>query len=74
MKNVSFEDIRKAHTHVFWKMSKFLKDNRLYLIMREAYYEVEKSPTMWKSIFTSITINVRGVINHFSKTSNYMKD
>ena len=30
--NVSFEDIRKAHSHVFWKMSEFHKDNRLYLI------------------------------------------
>jgi hypothetical protein len=70
--NVSFEDIRKAHSHVFWKMSEFHKDNRLYLIWG-AIIESGKTPTMWKSIFTSIKMNVKCVINHFSKTSNYME-
>lgn len=30
--NKRFADIRQAHSHIFWKMSKFHKENRLYLI------------------------------------------
>ncbi len=30
--NRRFEDIRKAHSHIFWLMSEFHKENRLHLI------------------------------------------
>ena len=30
--NRYFEDIRKAHSHIYWKLSQFYKDHRLYLI------------------------------------------
>lgn len=30
--NPVFEDIRKSHSHVFWKLSEFHKNDRLYLI------------------------------------------
>ncbi len=30
--NKRFADIREAHSHIFWKMSEFHKENRLYLI------------------------------------------
>jgi len=30
--NRHFEDIREAHDHIFWKMSQFYEDHRLYLI------------------------------------------
>jgi UDP-2,3-diacylglucosamine pyrophosphatase LpxH len=31
-KNKTFEEIRKAHDHIFWKLSKFHQKNRLYSI------------------------------------------
>lgn len=30
--NRNFEDIRNAYDHIFWRLSNFYKDNRLYLI------------------------------------------
>lgn len=30
--NTDFKNIRRAHSHVFWLMRKFYRDNRLYLI------------------------------------------
>jgi UDP-2,3-diacylglucosamine pyrophosphatase LpxH len=30
--NKKFEDIRKAHSHLYWQMQQFHRENRLYLI------------------------------------------
>lgn len=30
--NASFEDIREAHSHIFWKMTQFHEESRLYLL------------------------------------------
>lgn len=46
--------------------------NSFYSVIWGAIIESGKIPTMWNSILTSIKMNVKGV-NHFSKTSNYMK-
>jgi len=40
--------------------------NSFYSVIWGAIIESGKNPTMWNSIFTSIKMNVKGVINHFS--------
>jgi hypothetical protein len=30
--NRYFEDIRKAHSHIYWKLSQFYEDHRLYAL------------------------------------------
>lgn len=47
--------------------------NSFYSVIWGTIIESGKNPTMWKSIFTIIKMNVKCVINNFSKISNYMK-
>lgn len=48
--NASFEDIRRAHSHIFWKMTQFHEENRLYLLWGNHNREWERSGNVEKHL------------------------
>jgi len=77
--NKNFEDIRKAHSHVFWLMREFHKDQRLYLLWGNHNIEQRKPDALSryrndrtdedKPLFDGITVHEGLVLRH-SDTSN----
>ena len=79
----SFDDIRAAHDHVFWMMSRFHEDNRLYLIWGNhdrdwrspkkveqylyRYYDEREGQS--KPLFEGIEVH-EGLVLRYSDTGN----
>lgn len=81
--NANFDDIREAHSHIFWLMREFHRDNRFYLIwgnhnnewkkddnVRKHLYEFyDERDSVTKPLFDGITAHEGLVLKH-TETGN----
>lgn len=78
--NRNFDDIRKAHSHIFWKMSQFHEAHRLYLVwgnhnrkwrkiknvQRHLYRYYDEREGCTKPLFDGITVHEGLTLRHSS--------
>jgi hypothetical protein len=53
--NAFFEDIRRAHSNIFWKMTQFYKENRLYLLWGNHNRKWKRSGNVEKHLINIMT-------------------
>lgn len=83
LENNRFEDIRSAHSHIFWQMRKFHNEGRLYLIFgnhdierkdpkiveRTLYRYLDEHSQQYEPLFDGIEVHEGIVLRHWESAS-----